>query len=467
MRMARSKQGLLFLVPVLCAGCGIESLGNLGRSEYERPASAISGKLGWSDPDLVTKYSVSDGENEFGPDVAFLINGSADAYEIRLASSKYSMIEVVARVGNGLVRGLVPFVGEESKVTQDLDARAMTEALIVEARLSADSAAGGVKLKQIDPSAYLGTRNLIYRAFDEPGPTQDLLHMVERFFVRIDPTISSLDPDFFTVPVLNPDFTPVTRGSPINGGAIQRNPFDYTGDGIPDNDSSAFDAKLGEVAQLYRPAGCPDPNNIRLVLTVDFNPSAKNGVCSTVDRFKWATDKPGKTMFFVGWVHKDSVLQDPAVNSLLGASTPNQIQMYDDGTNGDAVSGDNVYTVSFVIPKGDPSNGQVFRIGYKFTWGTRGALWGGSEEWPGNSRILEVVDVNGDGFVYRHESFGDEATNKDNANLNPAAHGSITWTTDLHGCGPEARENSYDFPSCSCTTIETPKGVGPITVACQ
>ena len=122
MRMARSKQNLLFLLPVLCAGCGIESLGNLGRSEYERPASAISGKLGWSDPDLVTKYSVSDGENEFGPDVAFLINGSADAYEIRLASSKYSMIEVVARVGNGLVRGLVPFVGEESKVTQDLDA---------------------------------------------------------------------------------------------------------------------------------------------------------------------------------------------------------------------------------------------------------------------------------------------------------------------------------------------------------
>jgi hypothetical protein len=221
------------------------------------------------------------------------------------------------------------------------------------------------------------------------------------------------------------------------------------------------------VAQLYRPAGCPDPNNIRLVLTVDFNDNAKNGVCGAINKFKWATDKPGKTMFFVGWVHQASALQDPAVNNLLGASVPNQLQMYDDGTNGDAVAGDNIFTITFVIPKGDPSTGQVFRIGYKFTWGTRGALWSGSEEWPGNSRILEVVDVNGDGFVYRHESFGDEATNKDNANLNPASGGSITWTTDLHGCGPEARENSYDFPSCKCTTIQTPKGVGPINVACQ
>jgi len=140
-----------------------------------------------------------------------------------------------------------------------------------------------------------------------------------------------------------------------------------------------------------------------------------------------------------------SVVQDPRHSlDLLGGARYFGLKASSDWQLSAAVNG--------------PNNGQVFRIGYKFTWGTRGALWGGSEEWPGNSRILEVVDVNGDGFVYRHESFGDEATNKDNANLNPAAHGTIGWTTDLHGCGPEARENSYDFPSCSCTTIETPKG---------
>ena len=141
--------------------------------------------------------------------------------------------------------------------------------------------------------------------------------------------------------------------------------------------------------------------------------------------------------------------------------------MYDDGTNGDEVAGDNIWTVSFVIPRGDPANGQVFRVGYKFTWGIRGALWTGSEEWPGNSRILEVVDVNGDGFVYRHESWADEATNKDASNLNSKSTGTITWTTDLHGCGPEAQENRYDFATCSCeSAIETPTGIGPINVAC-
>jgi hypothetical protein len=140
--------------------------------------------------------------------------------------------------------------------------------------------------------------------------------------------------------------------------------------------------------------------------------------------------------------------------------------MYDDGTNGDEVAGDNIWTISFVIPKADEQT-NVFRIGYKFTWGTRGAVWTGSEEWPGNSRILEVVDVNHDGFVYRHETWGDEASNKDASNLNPKSGGTITWTTDLHGCGPEARENTYDFNTCGCdSAIATPPGIGPIKVAC-
>ena len=452
-----TRNSLLLLGLAALSGCGFENFGNLGRSEYERPASAIAGPIAWDDSGLKTQYGATDGEANLTP---FLINGTKDSYEIRLPSSKYSMIEVTARAGNALLRSLVPSIGEESKVEQPLDARAMTEALIVEARLSAE----GTKLKTITPSAYLGTRNLIYADFDNPGPTQELLHMVEAFFTRIDPAIGSISPDFFDVPVYNPDYTVKNRA--VDPGSLSRAPFDYTGDGVADSDTDAFDQKLGQVAQLYRPEGCPDPNNVRLVFTVDFNTTAKNGNCATVDRFKWATDKPGKSMFFVGWVHETSPLQDPAVNSLLGASTPNQIPMYDDGTNGDATAGDNVWTVTFVIPRGDPASGKVFRIGYKFTWGTRGAVWTGSEEWPGNSRWLEVVDVNGDGFVFRHESWADEASNKNASNLNVNGLNTIDWTTDLHGCGPEARENSYDFAQCKCTTIQTPKGVGPINVAC-
>jgi hypothetical protein len=483
--MSSAKRLSLWLALALCAGCGIERLGNLGHDEYPRPASAISGATSWMDP-TPNQLGASDGENPLSP---FLVTTSSTSYEVKLPSSKYSMIEVTARVGNAALRALVPSIGEESQVTGvDLDARAMTETLIVEARLSHD----GDKLKLVTPEAYLGTRNLIRAAFDQVGPTRDLLEMVEAFFTRIDPTIGSIDPDFFTPPVYNDDWT--VKSGAISSGSVARNPFDYNGDGVLDHDTVAFDAKLAEVAQLYKPAGCLDPSNLRVVFTVDFNTTAKNGNCGSIDRFKWATDKPGKTMFFVGWVHKQSVLQDKdfcdegeeclyhpklkqPVNTILGASTPNQIQMYDDGTNGDEVAGDNVWTVSFVIPRGDPDTGRVFRIGYKFTWGTKGAVWTGSEEWPGNSRILEVADegpdpdpaVKGDGFVYRHESFGDEATNKDASNLSTSSKntGTITWTTDLHGCGPEARENTYDFKTCSCdSAIATPKGIGPIKVAC-
>jgi hypothetical protein len=147
----------------------------------------------------------------------------------------------------------------------------------------------------------------------------------------------------------------------------------------------------------------------------------------------------------------------------MGAGVPNQVPMYDDGTNGDEVGGDNIWTVAFDLPRG-------LRVGYKYTWGLRGQQWTGSEEWPGNSRILEVADVNGDGFVNRRDVYGDEATNKDKSNLNNAASsGTITWTTDFHGCGaPEAREQRFvEHSMCTCaTTWTTPQAVGPLTVAC-
>lgn len=463
----------LLLLPALLAGCGIERFGNLGRNESPRPTSAITGstyftdaqpsQFGANDADgSAMNYCGATGNDwDLGKN-CFRTSASGQSYEVDLPSSKYSMIEVTARTGNLALRTLVPFIGEETTLTGvPFDERNVTETLIVEARLSHDK----VSMKTITPDAYLGTRKLIQAAFDQPGPTQDLLAMVQRIIVRFDPSLSQTDPDFFAVPSYDENWNVKDRA--VSPSWIARQQFDYTGDGRVDGDSVAFDQLLAQVAQLYDPTGCPDPNNIRVVFTVDFNPGAKNGVCATVDRFKWATDKPGKSMYFVGWVHKQSVLQDPSVNAVLGASTPNQIPMYDDGTNGDETAGDNVWTVSFVIPKGDPASGQVFRIGYKFTWGTRGAVWTGSEEWPGNSRILEVVDVNGDGFVYRHESWGDEASNKDASNLNPKSGGTITWTTDLHGCGPEARENLYDFKTCGCASaIETPKGIGPIKVAC-
>jgi hypothetical protein len=90
--------------------------------------------------------------------------------------------------------------------------------------------------------------------------------------------------------------------------------------------------------------------------------------------------------------------------------------MFDDGTNGDVQAGDNVWSRAFALPRG-------MRIGYKYTWGQTGCFWGGTEEWPGNTRLLELIDVNGDGMVIRWDNFGDEATNKDRVNLLTPANG--------------------------------------------
>lgn len=458
--MRFSKVVLAAVAVATFSDCGLENLfGSAWHSPYARPASAVQGKADF--PGLTpSNIVVIDGDGNVIP--AFSTTVGNGQYKTQLPSAQYQWLRVGITSGNMTLRALVPQIGEETTQTVDLDARSMTETLIVEANISAK----GTRFKQLTPAAYLGTRTLIQAAFDRPGLTQDLLNMVQRIMTQFDSTLSLSSPYFFNIPQLNPDFS--VKTSPLDSAWLVRNPFDYVGAGVPQRDSTAFDTLLSQVAQLYKPEGCPDPNNIRVVFTVDFNSNTKDGNCGSINRFKWATDKPGKTMYFVGWVHKDSPLQDAQVNTLLGASTPNELQMYDDGTNGDEVAGDNIYTITFNLPRGSP--GQRLRIGYKYTWGFRGAIWTGSEEWPGNSRILEVVDENGDNFVYRRDVFGDEATNKDNSNLNFSAGGSISWTTDLHGCGvPESHENKWYFnnvPSCSCGPIPTPQGVGPLTVSC-
>ena len=469
-RCAASMRRHLILLGILSfslTGCGLENLfGTIGRTPSPRPASTIRGFFPWAGV-KTTSIAVTDGGGS--TIVPFdTVFGADDSYQLKLPSSKYSFLQVRARLGDMETRSIVPFVGEESVVEGvNMDARPVAEALIVEARLGAD----GIGWKVLDPVVFEGTRSLIYAAFDVPGPTQDFMRMVERLIPRADPLSATADPFFFRVPEVTADYAVTT--SPLDAGWLARNPFDYAGTGSPQTDSLLFDQKLVEVAKLYDPTGCPDPTRIRLVFTVDFNQSALNGNGAAVDRFKWAKDQPGKQMFFVGWIHKESLAvldadTYAAVNNAMGNSTPNIVKMYDDGTNGDEVAGDSIWTIALAVPY-DPSGVAPLRIGYKYTWGKQGAPWTGSEEWPGNSRIIEVVDVNADRYVHRRDVFSDEATNKDNSNLSlsPKNTGSITWTTDLRGCGPEAREQRSTLHNAqTCEQWLTPEGVGPITVAC-
>jgi hypothetical protein len=457
-------------------GCGLENLfSGLAHQPHERPASTITGAATWQGA-APYQFQVVDANGvALEP---FWLTASGGAYEVRLPSSNYSMVRAQARAGQLLLRALVPFVGPESTVAAvDLDARNMTEELIVEANLSAT----GQSLALLNPSAYddpvtgEGTRKQIRAAFDVAGPTQDLLRMVERIIAKGDPLSGDPDPGFFFVPVLDATFQ--VTSSPVSTTWLTTqnslgNGVDYTGDGTADVTTTAFDTLLGQVAPLYKPEGCPDDTRIRLVFTVDFNQGCISGSCGPLNRFLWTTDKPGKHMYFVGWVHKESGIQDPAVGKMLGNSVPNVVPMYDDGTNGDETASDGIYTIYFDVPR-DPAGVMKLRIGYKYTWGFQGQPWSGSEEWPGNSRIIQVDDMNDDGFVYRRDVYQDEASNKDKANLNPRGDGTLGWDTDLRGCGiPEAREQTFVNVSpgnmCTCSgSFYTPPNLGTINSACQ
>jgi hypothetical protein len=462
----RSFAAMLALV-ALC-GCGLENFfGNELHNDYPRPTSALSGAATWSGASAGV-YSAVDGDYNPIPPFLTSYDVATGTYQMNLPSSNYNWLIAQGRSGNMLLSNIVPQIGVETVLKGvDLNARTTTETLIVAARLSAD----GLKFKQLTPGVYLGTRAAIQAAMDVAGPTQDLLKMVQRIMAAFDKDLpQSGDPSFFQIPAYDASYK--LKQSAIAAGYLGRHPNDYTGTGIFEVDSLKFDAQLAKVAKAsVSPAGCPDPTRLRLVFTVDFNAGTLDGNCGNIDRFKWAVDKPGKRMFFVGWIHLDSEVQDPVINNLLGSSTPNTIPMYDDGTNGDEKAGDNIWTVTFDVPR---TPGKILRVGYKFTWGTQGAQWTGSEEWPGNSRILEVVDDNGDNIVWRRDVFGDEATNKDKSNSNQSGHGFIDWTTDLHGCGtPESHENKYDnsaaaYPhnQCKCLPVATPKAVGPINRAC-
>ncbi len=185
-----------------------------------------------------------------------------------------------------------------------------------------------------------------------------------------------------------------------------------------------------------------DESRLTTVITANINEGLTDANGNTINPYKWATKKEGAKMYIALGIHKESPVQYEKLNQELFKNWKhNMVQMYDDGTNGDEVAGDNIWTISFVLPK-------ELRIGYKFTYGLAGDIWTGTEEWPGNQRLLEITDVNGDHFVTRYDSFGDETTNKDKANqLLPSrgGTGTVTWDTDADKDGiPDAQERQQD-----------------------
>ena len=199
---------------------------------------------------------------------------------------------------------------------------------------------------------------------------------------------------------------------------------------------------------------CVDDARIRVVFQVRMSGGMRDGNCAPIDPFRWAADVPDAAMFITGGVHEEFVGADPAdaraAHAALGGWLPNVVPMQD--------SGDGLWSFVVDLPRSSPP----LQLGYKFTWGLKGATWTATEEWPGNQRLLEVVDVDGDGLVVVRDSFGDEASNKDRQNLRAGGLGAIDYGD------PAAREHAVDVDG-DCVADEFPRAanVSPPLGDCQ
>ena len=325
-------------------------------------------------------------------------------------------------------------------------------------------------LQTLSPAQVVAAVQDLDAAYGSMGPALTLRQMVSAVQAAGAPASSA--PPAFVDPV-----QVAAVGSPLNPAFLSVVEVDYDADGFPDRSTDAFDAALAAAAETLEIEVCLDPDVIRVVFQVDITGAGKDLNCEVIDPFKWVDPDPGDSVYFTGAVHESQPnCADPmpadscatsaeikAASTLMGDFAPNRVPMYDDGTNGDAVSGDGVWSVSFVLERG-------LRVGYKYTYGQGGQGWTATEEWPGNSRLLEVVDTNDDGFVVRRDYFADETSNKDKQNqLAPSrgGRGTIDFTSDQNGDGViDARENLIDTDGdCALDARPGPGSSSPVLCA--
>jgi hypothetical protein len=390
------------------------------------------------------------------------------------AGERFVGMVVAAGRGTVALRALVP-AAPDGETTQagdfdGIDNRETAACLLLEAQASA----AGRSLSSY-PADTLQVALDDVAQLSASGVVKTLYDMVQAVCACTDCKRGSAPR--FRAPVVTA--TGLAIQSAMHPDFILANPIDYDGDQQDEDTTEKFDAAMAAALGAFEFKACYcdeqsyyvdcgyDRPMIQAVFAVDFNQGTKDGNCDPIDRFLWAEDQSGAKMFFAAGLHPDSPVTDETYNQLLGAWVPNKIPMYDDGTHGDDKAGDSVWTVSFVLPVGT-------RIGYKYTWGLSGDNWGGTEEWPGNRRLMEVVDVNEDHIVARYDNFADEATNKDVMNrLLPKNGGTglVDWETDANKDGiPDARERMIDTnptdENCSLDTWWTPTGVLALTTPC-
>ncbi len=440
------RSSALALGATVCAGCGLEGFVVTAFGEENVPDIVTIEGIVQNTPPRID-YVLPNGELLEPPPEVEIGGGS---YTMTLPGGTYTNGLLVAPQGEKVVKRIIPEAGRGDTISgADLNAESTLGWLLVEASMSAVSS----DRQKVDPKVMARALDGIVVRSD--GSTQTVRDMVNEIINQAS-TGGELDP------LLAPVYRETASTSSLTVELSALNP-DWWETNAPSMSftQGAFDQSVGEAAYLVDTVGCLDPDNVRVVIEADFNVGRRDGGCTALGELSsWVTPTDGAFAHFVGGIHEDSPIQDPSIDeqmgNLSGSWTPNIIDMFDDGTNGDAVAGDNVWTITFVMPRG-------LRIGYKVTWGQTGDRWTGTEEWPGNQRIMEIEDINDDGFVYRKEAFGDEKSNKDKANL---LCGELDWDTDCNGDGiPEARERPNDPDNtCEFTTWLRPEGIGPAII---
>jgi len=184
-------------------------------------------------------------------------------------------------------------------------------------------------------------------------------------------------------------------------------------------------------AAIAVPVVC-DPSRLRVLFTVDVSGQALDGNGAP----QFIRQPPKESKVFLGITLDPQSPVADVEGALRPRLTPNdpQTEMYDDGSHGDELAGDKVYSRYLDLPR-------TLRVIYKYTDGSAGEGFTGTEEWPGNARILQVDDVltglasgSADCIVVRRDSFGDESTNKNFVNLNvQLGGGALGYDDDLGG----------------------------------
>ncbi len=499
-------------------GCGLEVLllGVPTGGTHEAPKPEVVTKLegkadGFGGADVVLRAGqlrVAEGKTE-----------SDGSFSLELPKgTDYSNLIVEVTQGSVVLWAIVPKI-EREKTTQSgtIDVKSTAVALLLQSVLSAQ----GLELFNYPSDGVQAAVQKLAQDLEQKDSMKKLVGMLE----KVNEAAKSLSGDAV---LQAPQIKSTGQELEVSTSPLSNGNIDYcdasAGEGCKDGvegATTAFDKALLAAIQPseFQLPSCTYQDMIQVVITATIDPNnVKDGNCNGVKQFKHAKRYGGTScekckVYLTGGLHKDSGFTDQKIAQQMSNWVPNTLEMYDDGTHGDLVAKDGIWTITLQMPAPQPTEkacttvsdcdkgqaclkgkcNKVLRLGYKYTFGLNGDVWGGTEEFPGNQRLLEVVDQNGDGFVARHDVFADETTNKDKVNglrkkgvtglicfatppedqcnsLNPAEnHPDCGCLTDQDGDNiPDAREIPWDFDhDCKPDGFRVYANVQPLTQSCS